>query len=252
VLKISIIGYGKLASLLVDRIQNIDTIQINQIVVRQPLSAKITLPFITKIEELSTDIDVLIVAVQDKHIATVADSIPFTHIPLVHTSGTVSSTALQRFNHYGVWYPVQSFGNYTVLDWHTLPVCMLASDESTKLLLRDFTNHLGCIGYDIAEHQRQYLHLAAVFANNFTNHMLLHAENILLEGGLDKSLLMPLIQQTLQNFKHVSPIHSQTGPAVRDDISTMEKHLKILHSLSMDDAATLYQAISDIISHSKA
>ncbi len=251
-LKISIIGYGKLAKLLVKKINEIDTIQINQILVKNTLSSKLSLPFISKIEELSSDMDILLIAVQDKHIEDIAQLIPYTHIPIVHTSGTVSSTVLQKFEHYGVWYPVQTFGSHSQIEWNTLPVCLLSSDHLTKRLLRDFTDRIGCQGYVIEEHQRQYLHLAAVFANNFTNHILLHTERILQKGALDKSLLMPLLQQTLQNFAYLSPRDTQTGPAVRDDFMTMKKHRELLKKLSMEEAAMLYEAISDSIIHSKS
>lgn len=250
-LKISIIGYGKLASLLVDKINEIDAIHINQILVRNTFPTKSLLPFISKFEELSPDIDLLLLAVQDKHIEFVAQRIPFRHIPIVHTSGTVASAVLHKFHHYGVWYPVQTFGTRTDLDWDTLPVCLLSSDDTIKFLLRDFTELLGCHGHNIEEHQRQFLHLAAVFANNFTNHLLFHSESILQIGGLDKSLLMPILQQTIQNFPYLSPLDTQTGPAVREDFFTMEKHLNLLQSLSMDDATILYKAISDSIIHSK-
>jgi predicted short-subunit dehydrogenase-like oxidoreductase (DUF2520 family) len=96
----------------------------------------------------------------------------------------------------------------------------------------------------VNEQQRFAMHLAAVFANNFTNVMYGIAYQIFKENNIDWSLIFPLLEQTLEKAKYNVPHQVQTGPAVRGDISIMEKHC---NALQKEDLKTLYQLVSKII-----
>lgn len=252
-LKISIIGYGKLAHHLVQRCKSCKEIRIHQILVRyKPATDDTSLEFIDDITLLDDNTDLIILTVQDKNIEDVSQNIPFVHVPIVHTSGVKSSLLLERFDHYGVWYPVQTFGVGSTINWEKVPICILNSDEIIGDILQKFTALLGCKAYAITEDQRQYLHLAAVFSNNFTNHLLTYVEKILSSRSIDKALITPLLRQTIDNFEVISPELAQTGPAVRNDVSTMESHIELLYSLHLDDAISVYRTLSQSIALSQS
>jgi len=126
-----------------------------------------------------------------------------------------------------------------------IPICVEGSDSVFEDLLYQWANSIFNIVHKINEKQRFAMHLAAVFANNFTNAMYEVAYQIFKENDLDWSLIFPLLDNTLEKAKHHAPHLVQTGPAKRGDVSIMEKHCNALNN---EDFKILYRMVSKIIS----
>ena len=178
---------------------------------------------------LDDNAQVLIICVKDDAISDVANQIRITDKIVVHTSGFRSSNALSVCTeNYGVFYPLQTMKAGLVLDFKTVPMLVEGSNNSTSEALYTLASSISDSVTTVTELQRKYIHLAAVFANNFTNHMWELSEQILNEQHIDFNILRPLIAKTAENIKSNSPGTVQTGPAVRNDFFTIEEHLKLL------------------------
>ena len=168
----------------------------------------------------------------------------------VHTSGSLSQNILAPYSEkYGVIYPYQTIkkekgeGRREKGEGR-VPICIEASDLAFETALFQWASATFNIVYKINEKQRLAMHLAAVFANNFTNAMYDIAYQIFKESNLDWSLIFPLLENTLEKVKHNDPQLVQTGPATRGDSSIMEKHCNALHD---ENLKKIYQLISEII-----
>lgn len=148
---------------------------------------------------------------------------------IIHTSGSVPldifKPACQR---YGVLYPLQTFTKKRDLDFQEIPLCIEASDEKVLKDIRIIAELLSGRVEEISSEKRKCLHLAAVFANNFTNHLYGIAGKMLEEEGLDFSMLRPLIFETAHKVMLMSPETAQTGPARRGDESILNVHKNLL------------------------
>jgi len=148
---------------------------------------------------------------------------------VAHTAASVSKDVLKNVSdHYGVFYPLQSLHKED-FDLPEAPIFFDGSDEITKKKLESLANsispqHVSQAGDDA----RLKLHVAAVFVNNFTNHLYSLAEDYCKKEGIDFKELLPLIEETATRIKDISPSKSQTGPAARNDEETIQKHLELL------------------------
>jgi predicted short-subunit dehydrogenase-like oxidoreductase (DUF2520 family) len=127
-----------------------------------------------------------------------------------------------------VIYPPQTFTGHPLLRFRTVPLCIEASSEKNLLTLKTFAGTLSEKVYNLNSGQRKILHLAAVFASNFTNFMMSISQELLLEKGLDFGILEPIIRQTARNASSGDIFGMQTGPAVREDRETIRQHLEML------------------------
>ncbi len=169
---------------------------------------------------------------------------------LVHCAGSVDLREISNYGHNcGVIYPLQTLHPLKTVDFKDVSLCVEASNAKTLETIRRFASLLSDNVHDISGTQRRTLHLAAVFACNFTNYMYSISEELLKQNNLDFSLLSALITETAHKAIAVSPSQSQTGPAVRGDFKTIEKHLALLSGQNKE----IYRLLSDIISkkHSK-
>lgn len=161
----------------------------------------------------------------------------------VHTAGSVPMTVFAPFHpRYGVFYPLQTFSKDREIDFRNIPVFIEANNPEDELLLRQIASELSDSVTVLSSEKREYLHLAAVFACNFTNHMYVQASKILEDRNLPRELLLPLIMETAEKIKTLSPLEAQTGPAVRRDKITMERHLNLLENDVL--ARQIYQLLS--------
>lgn len=192
--------------------------------------------------------DILILAVTDTSVAEVAREVilPGRSV-IVHTAGSVSLDALGRSKRAGVFYPLQTFTKGFVAELKKVPFFIEATDEPTLSLLRELATGIGAGAWDCDTEKRRHLHVAAVFANNFSNFMMTTGEAIATEAGFDPSLLRPLMEETIRKALRTGPERAQTGPAVRDDDITIESHLELL-SFS-PEYQKLYRLISRMITH---
>jgi predicted short-subunit dehydrogenase-like oxidoreductase (DUF2520 family) len=174
--------------------------------------------------------DLIIVAVPDHRLKNVLDNLrcsPETLI--VHTAGSIGIDIFPaRFNHKGVFYPLQTFSKERKVDFTGLPFLLETSDMNASAILEELVKAVGGKGYFVNSDQRIMLHLAAVFICNFTNHMLTGGKRIADKTGVTFDIFYPLLRETISKAMEIGPEKSQTGPAVRNDHNTIEKHLELL------------------------
>ncbi len=249
--KLSIIGSGNVAnyfaSTFYDNGINVNQITSKNIEHAQLLANKVNSNAIAKISDLDFEIDYLIVAVNDSSIADVLAEIPVHVSPIIlHTSGNTDIKIFNPlFRNFGVLYPLQTFSKHTSLVNTNFPILLEANSKETLKKIRDlvslFTNNI----MELDSNQRQVTHLAAVFANNFTNHLFSISSSILANENIDFQILFPLLNETISKIQVGEPDAIQTGPARRNDENTMKKHQEILTKYPKN-----FKLIYDIISKS--
>jgi predicted short-subunit dehydrogenase-like oxidoreductase (DUF2520 family) len=184
-----------------------------------------------EVADLAPDTDWIIFAVRDDAIEAMAAQVA-RHAPnalATHTSGaTPGSVLAAHFSRYGVFYPLQSFSMERQPVWSKIPFCVDASNAEDLLFLKKTAKTIGNLVYQVNDAQRAQLHVAAVFANNFSNHCFAIAEQLLEAKGLPFELLHPLMEETLAKALQDSPAKMQTGPARRGDLDTISRHLALL------------------------
>lgn len=174
--------------------------------------------------------DIIVVAVPDHRLQSVLDQLrcnPETIV--VHTAGSMGLDVFpESILRKGVFYPLQTFSSGRKVDFTGLPVLIETTDTKASEFLQIIAESMNCkVLFSDTEHRRM-LHLSAVFVCNFTNHMLTEGKEIALKAGFPFEILIPLINETISKAIDNGPETSQTGPAVRSDKNTLEKHLELL------------------------
>ncbi len=179
--------------------------------------------------ELDRSADCYIIAVKDDVIPEVAAQLHDVKGVVVHTSGATSMSVLAGAGTgYGVLYPLQTFSRTKAVDLTKVPFCIEADRPETLEKISVIAHLLSPLVSVIDTEQRRILHLAAVFACNFSNHLYHLSSQLLEQHQLKFDLLKPLILETAEKVQSALPIEVQTGPAVRNDEETMKKHLEFL------------------------
>lgn len=190
-----------------------------------------------------------ILAVSDQAIGAVAQQLVYLNAEnrlFVHTSGGVSSSILTAFfNRSGIFYPLQSFSRGRTPDFDRIPIGIHARSETDIRLLETLGHTLSSQVFRMGDEQRAMAHIAAVFANNFSNHLWDIAQKILAEAGLPFDLIRPLIQETADKVQVRLPESVQTGPAARGDENTIARHLELLET--QPDLQKIYQLLTQNI-----
>jgi len=191
---------------------------------------------------------IFIVAVNDESINEIAREIILPdEAVLTHTSGSVPLSDLQfaATLNIGVFYPLQTFTKNKKIDFRQTPIFIESVNQETEIVLTSLAQAISGQVIKIASEERKALHVAAVFASNFTNHMLTISKKIMEQNGLEYDWLRPLISETINKSLQLGPEDAQTGPAKRGDIEILEKHLAFLQN---DPAiADMYKIISQHI-----
>ena len=202
---------------------------------------------VTKINSRNlTDIpnaDVTIIAVSDDVIAEVSSKIPNSLV--VHTSGSVAMNSLNNKGRKGVFYMLQTFSKNKIVDFSEVPFCLEAENEKDYILLELLANLIGKKVYAINSEQRKALHIAAVFVNNFSNHMYKIGSDICAENNVPFAILEPLIKETASKIETLSPAEAQTGPAIRKDQRTINEHLALLNKQQQEIYTTVTKSIQN-------
>ena len=160
----------------------------------------------------------------------------------VHTAGSVPMDVFQGYvQRYGVCYPMQTFSKEREVDFAEIPVFIEGGDPVIRRLAESVSGRV----YELSSADRQYLHLAAVFACNFANHCYALSADILNSHGVPFDVMLPLIDETARKIHELSPLDAQTGPAVRYDTNVIDKHLSLL--ASMPEAREVYSLLSESI-----
>ena len=192
---------------------------------------------------------IIIIAVPDKQLKTVLKNLNCSPDTLVvHTAGSLGLDVFpDSLKRKGVLYPLQTFSKDRNIDFHDLPFFLEASDNESLEILKYITGAIGGKTWIIDASQRKILHVAAVFVNNFTNHMLTTGKDIASTAGLPFSIFDSLIKETYSKALEQGPEKSQTGPAIRNDYNTIDNHLNLL-SFSAE-IKSIYKEVTQSIIH---
>jgi predicted short-subunit dehydrogenase-like oxidoreductase (DUF2520 family) len=197
-------------------------------------------------DDLSPDADLYIVSVSDTAIAEVAAKFPFQNKLIAHTAGGVNMEVLKPTgNRYGIFYPLQTFSLEKPVDLRKVPFCIEGFDAETTKSLEQVALQLSNSVHLIDSNQRHLLHIGAVFACNFTNHLYAIASELLERDGLSFDMLRPLIAETAAKAQGNNPASVQTGPAMRGDTDILATHTaELAHSPAYQN---LYKLLSDSV-----
>ena len=179
---------------------------------------------------VNRDADIYILAVSDIAIREILQELRLPDKTIVHTAASVSKNILKNASgHYGVFYPLQSLKKEAG-HLPDIPIIIDAGDETTMKELETLAHSISDKVVEADDEQRLKLHLAAVFCNNFVNHLYALTEAYCKNEGIDFGLLLPLIKETAVRLEEVPALQSQTGPAIRNDKDTINKHLELLNN----------------------
>jgi predicted short-subunit dehydrogenase-like oxidoreductase (DUF2520 family) len=231
-IKVVLLGSGNVASHLIKAMEANDAIDLVQVFARSKKSienlinsSKITTSFADLKEA-----DVYVISVSDKAIEEVSNQIPFTDKLVVHTSGTMGFDVINPKNKRGVFYPLQTFSKSKEVDMKSVPFCLETENEDDYKTIENLAKSLSNSVYKIDGEQRKSLHISAVFVSNFTNHMYQIGNALCEENNVPFAILQPLIEETANKIKTLTPTEAQTGPAIRNDEPTIQKHLEALEN----------------------
>ena len=235
-IKIVLLGTGNVATHLFNAFQNCDNTEVIQVYNRshKNLAAFKTTDTTTSISKLKKA-DIYIIAISDDSIAELSKKLQLRKKLIVHTSGAKSIDTISNQNRRGVFYPLQTFSATKSVDFKTIPLCLEAEHSDDLILLEQLAKTISSAVYHINSAQRKALHVAAVFVNNFVNHLYQKGEEICLEHKVSFDILKPLIQETAAKIMTLSPKESQTGPAIRNDKNVTQQHLEDLHSTTQQE-----------------
>lgn len=245
-ISIVIIGSGNVAQHLIKTFTNNPLVDVIQCFARN----KKTISHLVDIDKIVDDYsllksaDIYIIAVTDTAIVEVSNQIPFKGKLVVHTSGSVAMNELSDNNRKGVFYPLQTFSKTKAVNFSEVPICIESQNESDFKVLEKMAYSISNSVYSITSEQRKSLHVAAVFVSNFVNHLYTIGNQICDENNVSFDVLKPLIIETAQKIKTLSPQEAQTGPAKRNDTTTINKHLLML---TKDNQKEIYKLLTKSI-----
>ena len=231
-IKIVILGTGNVATHLFSALQNSVNTEVIQMYNR---SKKSLIPFEKTVDTTASlsklkDADVYIIAISDDHIMALSKKLQFHNKLVVHTSGSIAMKAISKQNRRGVFYPLQTFSKKKAVDFKHVPLCIESENLEDLNTLKQLASSISDAVYQIDSTQRKALHIAAVFINNFVNHLYQKGEEICKEHKVSFDILKPLIQETAEKIIGLSPENSQTGPAIRNDKKVIQQHLADLNT----------------------
>jgi predicted short-subunit dehydrogenase-like oxidoreductase (DUF2520 family) len=195
--------------------------------------------------QIPKNTDLILLTVHDDATHIVAKSLKSAKAIVVHTSGTVDISALNRIKSSGVFYPLDTMNGKRNINFQNIPICLEATDEKTLASLLSLADSISKEVYVMDSKTRMAVHAAAVFTNNFTNHLLGIASTITNQVGIPFNILKKLAQTTVKNAFTRSPADVQTGPAKRGDQKTIKKHLEFL--ANHPEAIRLYTTLTKSI-----
>lgn len=252
-LLVSFIGSGNLAWHLAPALDNMGYV-VREVYSQNPSHAEALTGRLYQAEVKATldfstsDSKVFFIAVSDDAISDVAREIilPEDAI-LVHTSGSQPLTQLQyaATQNLGVFYPLQTFSKSKKIDFKDVPIFIESYTEETESTLMEMAKSISKEVRKIGSEERKALHVAAVFASNFSNHMLTISKEIMQQNSLNYEWLKPLITETINKSMYIGPENAQTGPAKRGDLNILDNHLEFLQG--QESIAEIYKVVSQHI-----
>ena len=245
-LKVVIIGSGNVAQHLIKAFQKSGKAQLVQAYARnnEKLLHLLGNNNITNDFNRLAEADIYIISISDDAIAEVSSQLPFSNRLVVHTSGSTGMELIDDKNRRGVFYPLQTFSKTKEIDFNAIPICLESEEESDYAILEELAKSISSEIYSINSKQRQALHVAAVFVNNFTNHLYKIGSDVCNENTIPFDILKPLIQETANKINTLTPAQAQTGPARRNDKTTIQRHLDFI---SDDNQKKIYTLLTQSI-----
>ena len=171
--------------------------------------------------------DLVLICTNDDAIYSLIEQIP-TNLNIAYTSGSIELPSSNK--NIGVFYPLQTFSKNKTLDLSNVPFLIEANDEKLFNKLTKLGQNISLKVVKADSSERKKIHLAAVFMNNFTNHMTYISSELMKKSNLDWELLLPLLKETISKIEISSPFDSQTGPARRKDNTVIQDHLNLLEN----------------------
>jgi predicted short-subunit dehydrogenase-like oxidoreductase (DUF2520 family) len=206
--------------------------------------------YTNQIKEIPRTADLYIIAINDSAIKEISEHLTGLKGIVVHTSGSVSISVFpESIKSHGVFYPLMTFSKHNKVSFADIPICMEANSGGVFAALHILANSISNNVIEISSEKRKMLHLAAVFACNFTNVNYSIAEDMLRQNGLSFDLLKPLIIETANNNLIGNPSENQTGPAFREDYIIMHQQMQQLKE--MPEYKELYELMSKLIISNK-
>jgi predicted short-subunit dehydrogenase-like oxidoreductase (DUF2520 family) len=252
-MNVSFIGSGNLAWHLAPALDNTD-FAVREIYSRDPghaaaLVEKLYEADVKSVLDFSgSPSRIFIIAITDDAIQDIAQEVilPDDAI-LVHTSGSqpLSILGYAATPNTGVFYPLQTFSKGKKVDFNEVPIFIESDATETEKVLMAMAKAVSKKVFRISSGDRKALHIAAVFASNFTNHMLTIAQQLLTTHKLSFDLLKPLISETINKSLSLGPVQGQTGPARRGDLEILDKHMEFLGD--DEQVAEIYKVVSQHI-----
>jgi predicted short-subunit dehydrogenase-like oxidoreductase (DUF2520 family) len=245
--KIAIIGAGNLASRVsIELFRNgSEIVQVYSRTIKSAskLASEFDCDFTNDTSQISPNADIYLIAVSDMALDSILETANFNNKLIAHTAGSVPMKALAKYSqNYGVFYPLQTFSKNREIEFENVPFCIEANNSKNEGILMKLAATISGDVRKIDSEQRKQLHLAAVFACNFVNHMYALAFEMIKDNNLSFDILRPLIAETAAKIEQIEPGAAQTGPAVRMDMNVIQKHLDVLSN--KPGLSELYEKIS--------
>ena len=245
--RVVIIGSGNVATSIALSLKNrCELVQIysRTIANAQALAQLVGCEAISDLRNVAPNADVYIISVKDDAIASVVDVVPDNGALWLHTSGSTPIDVFrEKRTRYGVLYPMQSFSKSHPARMSEVHIFIEGCDSYASKEVKELASLMTKNVHEASSKERERLHIAAVFACNFTNHMFTLSSEVLDEAGIPFDAMLPLIKTTIAKLDSMTPQESQTGPAARGDVKIIEKHLKSLHG----DKRKIYKLLSQSI-----
>ena len=241
-IRIGLVGTGNVAIALAGEIRRHEAFTLVQLIGRDKNKIPkdlIDIPFSDQFNALPT-CDMILIAVSDHAIQEVSNQLPLTDAVVAHTSGASSMDLLSNHKHRGVFYPLQTFSKQQPLTWSEIPILWEGNNKLVDEKLESLSQLLSPLAVQSDEKQRLSMHLAAVVVNNFTNHLYAEAHRFCKSKQLNFELLTPLIEETTRKIKQLDPRESQTGPASRGDMQTIQRHKAVPMTEELSDIYSLF------------
>ncbi len=252
--KVVIIGSGNVATHLVPALApNVDVVQIySQTLTNAKILANTIgcTNYTNKIGDIAHDADIYLFIVKDDIIAPLAAQLKGVNpvALFLHTSGSVSADVFAALRaNYGVLYPLQTFTKGVSVNFADISIFIQGSNPESEQIITTLANHLTTKVYHADSELRRKLHIAAVFACNFANHMWCIADELMKGEQLPFDVLLPLIRSSVDKIALIPPAQAQTGPAVRGDREIMDKHISMLKGIEQE----IYKLVSENIYKNK-
>ena len=248
-MKVVFIGAGNLATRLSLEMRKagMDIVQIYSHTEEhaQQLAEGLRCAWTTSLDAIVSDADLYVFSLKDAVLKEVIAQVKPNDGLWVHTAGSMPVSVFEGFaKRYGVIYPLQTFSKHREVDFKKIPFFLEVNASEDERVLGDVAKAISCDVRFLSSEKRKQLHLAAVFACNFTNHIYALASKLLENNEIPSEVLLPLIDETAAKVHEMKPADAQTGPAIRYDVNVINKHMEMLDDPDMRE---IYKLLSQSI-----